>query len=66
MHSAPQNYREYHKQLGEALEDTFLRNTLDAFAVSYRANREMIFKDVDERGLIAQIAAAKDDACRHM
>ena len=66
MHSAPKNYSEYHKQLGEALEDKFLRNTLDTFAVAYRANRETIFKEVDERGLIAQIADAKDDACKHM
>ena len=66
MHSAPKNYSEYHKQLDEALEDKFLRNTLDTFAVAYRANRETIFKEVDERGLIAQIADAKDDACRHM
>ena len=66
MHSAPKNYSEYHKQLDEALEDKFLRNTLDTFAVAYRANRETIFKEVDERGLIAQIADAKDDACKHM
>lgn len=66
MHNAPKNYAEYHKQIDEALEDKFLRNTLDTFAVAYRANRETIFKEVDERGLIAQIADAKDDACKHM
>ena len=56
----------YHKDIDSALEDGFLRRTLDTFAVSYRANREAIFKEVDERGLIRQIADAKDDACRHM
>ena len=56
----------YHKDIDSALEDTFLRRTLDTFAVAYRANREAIFKEVDERGLIRQIADAKDDACRHM
>ena len=56
----------YHKELDSALEDGFLRRTLDTFAVAYRANREAVFKDVDERGLIRQIADAKDDACRHM
>lgn len=66
MHSAPKTYREYHTQLEDALEDEFLRNTLDTFAVAYRSNRESIFREVDERGLIARIAAAKDDACRHM
>ena len=44
MHNAPKNYAEYHKQIDEALEDKFLRNTLDTFAVAYRANRETIFK----------------------
>lgn len=66
MHSAPQNSSEYRKQLDEALDDKFLRNTLDTFAVAYRANRENIFKDVDEQALIAQIAEAKDNACKHM
>ena len=56
----------YHKDIDSALEDSFLRRTLDTFAVSYRANREAIFSEVDERGLIRQIADAKDDACRHM
>ena len=56
----------YHKSLDGALDDAFLRRTLDTFAVSYRAGREAIFKEVDERGLIRQIADAKDDACRHM
>lgn len=56
----------YHKDIDSALEDGFLRRTLDTFAVAYRANREAIFSEVDERGLIRQIADAKDDACRHM
>ena len=44
MHSAPKNSSEYHKQLDEALEDKFLRTTLDNFAVAYRGNREPVFK----------------------
>ena len=56
----------YHKALDGALEDAFLRRTLDNFAVAYRANRELVFKEVDERGLIKRIADAKDDACHHM
>lgn len=66
MHDAPKSGSEYRKQLDEALEDKFLRATLDNFAVAYRANRETIFREVDEQGLIAQIAEAKDDACRRM
>ena len=66
MHSAPQTSGEYHNRLDEALHDEFLRKTLDKFAVEYRASREQIFKEVDERGLIKQIADNKDDARQHM
>ena len=66
MHEAPKSLSDYRKQIDEALQDDFLRRTLDTFAVSYRANREAVFQEVDERGLIAQIAEAKDYACQHM
>lgn len=66
MHEAPKNLSDYRKQIDGALQDEFLRRTLDTFAVAYRANREAVFKEVDEAGLIKQIADAKDDACKHM
>ena len=66
MHNAPSTLSDYRKQIDEALGDEFLRRTLDTFAVAYKANREAVFKDVDERKLIQEIAAAKDDACQHM
>lgn len=66
MHNAPNTLSDYRKKIDEALSDDFLRKTLDTFAVSYKANRESVFKEVDERGLIRQIADAKDDACKHM
>ncbi|WP_297216295.1 L-lactate dehydrogenase (quinone) large subunit LdhH [uncultured Desulfovibrio sp.] len=56
----------YHKSIDSALDDAFLRRTLDTFAISYRAGRKAIFSEVDERGLIRQIADAKDQACQHM
>ena len=65
-HTAPKTLSDYRKDIDSALEDSFLRRTLDTFAVAYRANREAVFKEVDERGLIKQIADAKDDACKHM
>ena len=34
--------------------------------MAYRANREAVFKEVDEKALIKQIADAKDYACQHM
>ncbi len=66
MHEAPSTLGDYRKKIDEALADDFLRRTLDTFAVAYKANREQVFKEVDERGLIKQIADSKDDACKHM
>lgn len=66
MNEAPGSLGDYRKQIDEALNDNFLRRTLDTFAVAYKANRKAVFEDVDERGLIGQIADAKDDACKHM
>lgn len=66
MHEAPKDLSGYRKDIDEALEDSFLHETLDNFAVSYRANREEVFRDVDEKGLIRRIADARDNACRHM
>ncbi len=54
------NMKEYHEELKESLEDSFLRETLDKFAVAYRANRTAIFADMNAKELIAEIAAAKD------
>ena len=63
MHDALKSSSGYHKELDEALNDEFLRRTLDTFAVAYRANREAVFKEVDEKALIKQIAdATPDDA----
>ena len=66
MHDALKSSSGYHKELDNALKDDFLRRTLDTFAVAYRANREAVFKDVDERALIHKIAEAKDYACQHL
>ncbi|MCL1879988.1 MAG: LUD domain-containing protein [Actinomycetia bacterium] len=56
----------YHESLHESLENTFLRKTLDKFAVDYRANRTNIFLDVPERELIAQIAEDRDRSCKRL
>ena len=58
MHEAPKNLSDYRKNIEEALNDTYLRKTLDTFAVAYRANREAVFQEVDEKALIRQIADA--------
>jgi iron-sulfur cluster protein len=54
--------KSYHSQIQEALDDSFLRQTLDKFAVQYKANRTAIFADMNERELIAEIAAGKDES----
>ena len=55
-------FKEYKRQLREALDDDFLRQTLDRFAIAYRAGRAQIFADINEKELITEIAAAKDRA----
>ncbi len=58
--------QEYKQEIDEALNDTFLRKTLDKFAVDYRASRETVFKEIDGNKLIKAVADAKDNACQHM
>lgn len=61
-----ESMKEYKADLREALDDKFLRETLDKFAVAYRANRAAVFANMDEKAVIAEIAAAKDDAIARM
>ena len=60
------NMKEYHGQIQEALDDKFLRATLDKFAVEYKANRIRIFDGMDVDGLIKEVADIKDNAAQHM
>ena len=55
----------YKRDIKAALNDSFLRRTLDKFAVEYRAGRDRVFSEVDERGLIRRIADVKDAAAQH-
>ena len=57
-----ESMKQYHERIQEALDDDFLRKTLDKFAVQYKANRVTIFADMDAKGLIAEIAESKDKA----
>ena len=56
----------YHRQIADALNDSFLRNTLDKFAVEYRSSRDAVFGEIDGDSLTGQIAAMKDDAAKHL
>ena len=60
------NMKEYHGQIREALDDAFLRKTLDKFAVDYKANRARIFQGWDVPELIKDVADIKDNAAQHM
>ena len=65
MHDAPKTLSSYREDLEKTLGNSFLRKTLDNFAVAYKANREAVFQQVDERALIAKIADAKDYVAQH-
>ena len=60
------NMKEYHGQIQEALDDKFLRKTLDKFAVEYKANRVRIFDGIDVNALVAEVAEIKDNAGERM
>ena len=55
------NLKEYRKDCQEALDNEFLRKTLDTFAVSYRASRDKAFAEFDVEQLIEDVAVMKDD-----
>ena len=65
-HESPRSARAYHRQIEEALNDSFQRRTLDKFAVEYRASRDKVFEEVDGRELIRRIADVKDAAAQHI
>ena len=58
--------RAYHREIAAALDDTFLRRTLDKFAVEYRESRDRAFSEVDGPALIRAIADVKDAAARNV
>lgn len=60
------NLKEYKKDVKGALDNEFLRETLDKFAVAYRTGRANAFAGMDVDGLVGEIAAAKDQALKRM
>ena len=65
-HKTAQSPRDYHKQIADALNDSFLRKTLDKFAVEYRTSRDAIFGEIDSDSAIRRIADTKDDAAKRL
>ena len=60
------NLKEYRQNCREALGNDYLRETLDKFAVTYRASRDKAFADFDVNQLIADVASMKDDTLRQL
>lgn len=60
------NMKEYRSELRESLDNDFLRQTLDAFAVAYRTGRANAFKGYDLPAMIAEVADLKDAAGSRM
>ncbi|MDR3044968.1 MAG: LUD domain-containing protein [Desulfovibrio sp.] len=58
--------KEYRKELRESLDNEFLREAMDKFATAYPVGRANAFRGLDEKAMIAEVAAAKDAAARNM
>jgi L-lactate utilization protein LutB len=58
--------KSYRGELESALEDKFLRKTLDKFAVEYRPARDASFTEIDEQALFENLAASKDASLARM
>ncbi|MGQ9669344.1 MAG: L-lactate dehydrogenase (quinone) large subunit LdhH [Desulfosoma sp.] len=60
--NAPQNMKAYRQRLRQALDNTFLRQTLDTFADAYRESRARAFEGIDLESLVNDIAHRKASA----
>ncbi|MGE4558319.1 MAG: L-lactate dehydrogenase (quinone) large subunit LdhH [Desulfovibrionaceae bacterium] len=56
----------YREELGEAIDNTFLHNTMDKFARAYPQGRENAFTGLDPQALIAEVVESKDSAIGRM
>ena len=55
-----ENLKEYRREMQESLDNSFLRQALDTFAVAYRAGRARAFADFEIDRLVTDVACAKD------
>ena len=60
------NMKTYRKECRESLDNDYLRNALDAFAVAYRKSRANAFSEFDVDELIGDVVAMKDDALQQL
>ncbi len=54
------NLKEYRQEMQESLDNNFLRQALDTFAVAYRAGRARAFSEFEVDRLVTDVADAKD------
>ena len=57
--------KDYKEYIDEALNDQFLRRTLDKFAVDYRASREAMFSEIDGKEIITDSNKSILDIAAH-
>ncbi len=60
------NLKTYRKQCQESLDNEYLREALDKFAVAYRDNRDRAFAEFDVEQLIHNVAMMKDDCLKNL
>ncbi|ROR02898.1 L-lactate dehydrogenase (quinone) large subunit LdhH [Desulfosoma caldarium] len=63
---ATSSMKTYRQQLRRALDNTFLRQTLDTFAAAYRESRVKAFEGIDVESLVDDIARRKASALPHL
>ncbi len=55
--------KKYRKQIKRALEDEYLRRTLDSFALSYKQSRKNAFDGLDFDSLRSELSSIRQSAC---
>ncbi len=63
--SKTESFRSYKHRLDSALDNRFLRQAMDKFAVAYRTSRQNAFAGMNVKALVQQVADAKAGAIRN-
>ena len=61
MIKTARNIRTYKKRINEALNDRFLRSSLDKFYYAYRESRQKIFEGIGFEDIKESITSVKED-----
>ncbi|SFN09298.1 L-lactate dehydrogenase (quinone) large subunit LdhH [Thermodesulforhabdus norvegica] len=62
MERSPRSIKKYRSDLAKALENEYLRTTLDNFALSYREARGRAFEGIDFEGLRLELGSSRQSA----